>query len=74
MSDEFNQIVSEKIDKNNFHAQKFRMTNFLIEKGNWEYIDGEHEEALECLEEDATTEEIKALKYWNQGSRKVMYW
>jgi hypothetical protein len=28
MSDGINQIVSEKLDKNNFHAWKFRMTNF----------------------------------------------
>ena len=74
MSDGFNQIVSEKLDKNNFHAWKFRMTNFLMGKGYWEYIDGEHEEAPECPEEDASAKEIKALKYWNQGSRKVMYW
>ena len=33
-----NQIVVEKLDKNNFHAWKFRMTNFLMEKGYWEYI------------------------------------
>ena len=40
-----NQIVDEKLDKNNFHAWKFRMTNFLMGKGYWEYIEGEHEEA-----------------------------
>jgi hypothetical protein len=32
MSDGINQIVSEKLDKNNFHAWKFRMTNFLMGK------------------------------------------
>ena len=74
MFDGFNHIVSEKLDKNNFHAWKFRMTNFLMGKGYWEYIDGEHQEAPECLEEDASAEEIKALKDWNQESRKVMYW
>jgi len=33
MSNGINQIVSEKLDKNNFHAWKFKMTNFLIGKG-----------------------------------------
>ena len=45
MSDKFNHIVNEKLDKNKFHAWKFRMTNFLMEKGYWEYVEGEHEEA-----------------------------
>ena len=33
MSNGFNQIVSEKLDKNNYPAWKFRMTNFLKGKG-----------------------------------------
>ena len=44
-SDNANQIVSEKLDKNNYHAWKFRMTNFLMGKGYWEYIDGDLEMA-----------------------------
>ncbi|MCO5613170.1 hypothetical protein L7F22_067446 [Adiantum nelumboides] len=32
-------FVSDKLDKNNFHAWKFRMTNFLMGKGYWDYID-----------------------------------
>lgn len=32
-NDEINEIISEKLDKKNFHAWKFRMTNFLIGKG-----------------------------------------
>ena len=35
--------ISDKLDKNNFHAWKFRMTNFLMGKGYWEYIDGDQE-------------------------------
>ncbi len=36
MSDGINQIVSEKLDKNNFHAWKFKMTNFLMGKRFWD--------------------------------------
>ena len=67
-------IVGDKLDKNNFHAWKFRMTNFLMGKGYWEYIDGEHEEAPTVPEENPTAAELKAFKDWNQGARKVMYW
>ncbi len=73
-SDNINQIVSEKLDKNNFHASKFKMTNFLMGKGFWEYVEGENEDPPKLLEENATVVEIKAFKDWNQGARKVMYW
>ncbi len=74
MSDDINQIICEKLDKNNFHAWKFRMTNFLMGKGFWDYVEGENEDLPELLEENATTIEIKAFKDWNQGVHKVMYW
>jgi hypothetical protein len=73
-TDNGNQIVSEKLDKNNYHAWKFRMTNFLMGKGYWEYIDGELEMAPEILEEFPTGAEVKAYKDWNKGTRKVMHW
>ena len=38
------------------------MTNFLMGKGYWEYIDGEQEEAPKLLEEDPTAAEIKTYK------------
>ena len=50
------------------------MTNFLLGKGYSDYIEGEHEIAPGVPEWNATPEQIKALKDWNQGSRKVMYW
>jgi hypothetical protein len=56
------------------HAWKFRMTNFLMGKGFWDYVEGENEDPPELPEEHATAEEIKAFKDWNQGARKVMYW
>ena len=31
--DNINKIIEEKLDKNNFHAWEFRMTNFLMGKG-----------------------------------------
>ena len=74
MAEGFNQIVSDKLDKNNYPAWKFRMTNFLQGKGYWDFIDGENEAAPECPVENATPEQRKALKDWTQGKSKVMYW
>ena len=73
-SDNTNQIVQEKLDKNNFHTWKFHMTNFLMGKGYWDYIEGEHKLSPVVPEWNATPEKIKALKDWNQGYQKVMYW
>ena len=36
--DSLSQIVTEKLDKNNFQASKFRMTNFLMGEGYWDFI------------------------------------
>ena len=70
-----NQIVQENIDKNKFHAWKFCMTNFWMGKGYWHYVEGEHDlPPLVLAERNTTPEKIKALKDWNQGSQKVMYW
>jgi hypothetical protein len=32
------QIAIEKLDKNNFQVWKFRIMNFLMGKGYWEFI------------------------------------
>ena len=45
-SDSLSQIVTEKLDKNNFQAWKFRMTNFLMGKGYWEFIIGKEVEPI----------------------------
>ena len=63
------QIVTEKLDKNTFPAWKFRMTNFLMGKGYWDYIEGDLEEAREIPEENATVAQIKAFKEWNQWNQ-----
>ncbi|MCO5594251.1 hypothetical protein L7F22_048278 [Adiantum nelumboides] len=67
-------LVSDKLDKNNFHAWKFRMTNFLMGKGYWDYIDGDQEKMPELLDVNPIADQIKAFKDWNQGARKMMYW
>ena len=60
--DNINQIVAEKLDKNNFHAWRFRITNFLMGKGYWEYIEGEHETAPNLPKQNVTAADIKAYK------------
>ena len=74
MSDGFNQIVSEKLDKNNYPEWKFRMTKFLKGKGYWDFIKGDNENAPIMSERNPSVEERKALKDWQQGQSKVMYW
>ena len=44
--DNLSTINSEKLEKDNFQAQKFRMTNFLIEKGVWLFINGDEQEPI----------------------------
>ena len=73
MSDNFNQIVSEKLDKNNHPAWKFRITNFLKGKGYWDYIVGDNEVAPTITLQGPIADERKALKDWHQGQSKVMY-
>jgi hypothetical protein len=38
MADGPSQITIEKLDKNNFQVWKFKIMNFLIGKGYWEFI------------------------------------
>jgi len=38
------QIVIEKLEKNNFQMWKFRIMNFLMGKGYWEFITGDEKE------------------------------
>ena len=73
-TDGLSNIVGDKPDKNNFHAWKFRMKNFLMGKGYLEYIEGDQEKALEIPEDNPSAAKLKTLKDWNQGAQKVMYW
>jgi hypothetical protein len=40
MANGLSQIAIEKLDKNNFQVWKFRIMNFLMGKGYWEFIIG----------------------------------
>lgn len=46
MSKNLSTIISEKLEKYNFQAWKFWMTNFLIGKGVWPFINGDEQELL----------------------------
>jgi hypothetical protein len=47
MANDLSQIVIEKLDKNNFQVWKFRIMNFWMGKGYWEFItDDENEPPL----------------------------
>ena len=56
------QIVSEKLTEDNFHAWKFRITNFLKGKGYWDYIEGANEEVPKIPLQNATPKQAKLLK------------
>lgn len=49
------------------------MNNFLMGKGYWDYVEGEHEETIEFLQGYVSIEQIKTLKYQIQGFGKFMY-
>ncbi|MCO5596917.1 hypothetical protein L7F22_050988 [Adiantum nelumboides] len=67
-------IVSEKLTEDNFHAWKFRITNYLKGKGYWDYVEGANEAPPLITDIGASTEQVKSVKDWHQGSSKVMYW
>jgi len=46
MVDGFFQIAIEKLKKNNFQVWKFRIMNFLMGKGYWEFIIGDEKESI----------------------------
>ncbi len=70
--DDLSQITIEKLDKNNFQVWKFRIMNFLMGKGYWEFIIGDEKEPL--LPENPTQQYIQANKTWHEKTRKVLYW
>ena len=80
--DSLSQIVTEKIDKKNFQAWKFRMTNFLMGKGVWLFINGDEDPFLfingdeqePVLGAALTIVVLNTFKEWHEKSKKVMYW
>jgi hypothetical protein len=60
MADGLSSIAIEKLDKNNFQVWKFRIMNFLMGKGYWEFITGDEKEPL--LPKNPTQQQIEANK------------
>ena len=71
MVDNSGNPIIEKLDKNNYPSWKFRVTNFLIGKGLYEFVSREEKEPE--LSESATADELEAWKEWNAKDKKVMY-
>ncbi|KAH7294527.1 hypothetical protein KP509_27G004700 [Ceratopteris richardii] len=72
--DGMSQLMSDKLEKNKFHAWRFRMMNFLMGKGYWKYIEGENEKAPQLPERNQTADQLRAYEEWNQGARTIMYY
>ncbi|MCO5547223.1 hypothetical protein L7F22_000668 [Adiantum nelumboides] len=68
------QIVNEKLTEDNFHAWKFRITNYLKGKGYWDYVEGANEAPPVIPDTGAFVEQVKSMKDMHRGSTKVMYW
>ncbi len=60
MADGLSQIAIEKLNKNNFQMWKFRIMNFLMGKGYWEFVTGDETEPF--LLENPTQQQIQANK------------
>ncbi len=72
MANGISQIEIEKLDKNNFQVWKFKIMNFLMGKGYWEFITGDEKEPL--ILKNPTQQQIQANKTWHENARKVLYW
>jgi hypothetical protein len=72
MVDGISQIAIEKLDKNTFQVWKFRIMNFLMGKGYWEFITSDDTEP--SLLENPTQQQIQANKTWHEKVRKILYW
>ncbi|MCO5570495.1 hypothetical protein L7F22_024217 [Adiantum nelumboides] len=68
------QILSEKLIEDNFHAWKFKITNYLKGKGYWDYVEGAYEAPLVIPDTRDSAKQVKSMKDWHQGASKVMYW
>ena len=72
MGENSNTVGIEKLDKNNYQPWKFRIRNYLIGKSLWGFVTGEENEPRLPLQ-NATTDELKAWKTWNEKDKKVMF-
>jgi uncharacterized protein YegL len=66
------QIAIEKLNKNNFQAWKFRIMNFLMGKGCWEFITSDEKE--HPLPKNLTQQQTQVNKTWHENVRKILYW
>jgi hypothetical protein len=71
MVDNISQITIEKLDKNNFQMWKFKIMNFLMGKGYWEFVISDETEPP--LLENPTQQQIQANKTWHEKTTKVFY-
>jgi len=71
MADGFSQITIEKLDKNNFQVWKFRIMNFSMGKGYWEFVTSDETEPP--FLENPTQKQIQTNKTWHKKTRKVLY-
>jgi hypothetical protein len=68
MVDGLSQITIEKLDKNNFQVWKFRIMNFLMGKGYWEFINGD--EKGPPLQKTPHNNKLKPIKLGMKNQRK----
>ncbi len=64
------QIAIEKLDKNNFQMWRFRIMNFFMGKGYWEFIIGD--EKKPPLLKNPTQQQIQANKTSHEKNRKIL--
>ena len=64
--------MSEKLDKKNHQAWKFRIFNFLMGKDYWDFITWDEQKL--ALPYTPTATQVQALKTWHERSIKIMYW
>jgi hypothetical protein len=66
------QITIEKLDNNKFQVCKFRIMNFLMGKGYWEFITSDEKEPP--FPKNPTRQQIQANKSWHEKTNKILYW
>ena len=72
MDENLSTIVIEKLEKDNFQSWKFKMTNFLMGKGVWPFINGNEQEPV--LGATSTDAQLKTFNGWHEKDKKVIYW
>ncbi|KAH7404213.1 hypothetical protein KP509_15G016200 [Ceratopteris richardii] len=65
--------MSDKLDNNNVHEWRFRMTNFMMRKGYWKYIKRDNENVPQLPETNQTAEQLRAYEEWDEEARNIMY-